>query len=364
MNLPYSKNWITYFESSGFLNSPRYTESMQYFKQFQSHTPYAKMFTIGTSPQNRLIECLVIAKNKEFTSIEAKKSRKVVVLIQNGIHAGEIEGKDSCMLLLRDILITKEKFSLLDHLILLVIPILNVDGHERISPFNRPNQNGPKEMGWRTNSWNLNLNRDYMKADTPEIRACLKLFNEWQPDFFIDNHTTDGADYQYHITYTLEKWGNIDKGLSAWGTKRLLPYVIHKTEQRGFLTAPYIITKDQTIDSGMIDEPALPRFSTGYAAAQNRLGLLVETHSLKPYDNRVRSTYTMNTAALEYVNKYWNKLKILNSKADETTAKIKSLPVNFGLGTSSQLFQFKGVKSEYYNSDITGSEAVRYSDLK
>lgn len=357
----YSMNWVTSVELSNFQNSPRYAESIRYFKQFQLKTPYAKMFSIGTSLQNRSIECLVIAKNKEFTSLKAKKSRKVVVLIQNGIHAGEIEGKDACMLLLRDIIVTKEKFSLLDHLILLVIPILNVDGHERISSFNRPNQNGPKEMGWRTNAWNLNLNRDYLKAETPEIRAFLKLYNDWQPDFFIDNHTTDGADYQYHVTYALEKWGNIDTRLGQWGANHFLPYVVGKTEYQGFLTSPYIITKDESIESGIVDEPALPRLSTGYAAVQNRLGLLVETHSLKPYENRVRSTYAMNYASLEFINNHWKELKSLNTKADATTSKLKSLPVNFELGESFQTFQFKGFKSEYYNSNITGNKVIQYS---
>ncbi|MEW5799716.1 MAG: M14 family metallopeptidase [Bacteroidota bacterium] len=356
-----AKKWLTHFEQSGFLSSPRYAESIQYFRQFAARTPNAKMFSIGISPKNRSIECLVVSKNKEFTSARAKKSRKAIVLIQNGIHAGEIEGKDACMLLLRDILVTREKFYLLDHLILLIIPILNVDGHEQISPFNRPNQNGPEKMGWRTNSWNLNLNRDYLKADTPEIRAFLKLYDDWQPDFFIDNHTTDGADYQYHVTYALEKWGNIDKGLGAWGAKQFLPYVVNQTEQQGFLTAPYIILKDESIESGIVDEPALPRFSTGYAAAQNRLGLLVETHSLKPYENRVRSTYAINEAALGFINKHWSGLKDLNAKADAASATLKSLPINFELTEDSQSFKFKGFKSKYYYSIITGNDVVQFS---
>ncbi|MBI2429258.1 MAG: peptidase M14 [Ignavibacteriales bacterium] len=361
MSHSFGKNWITHFEQSGFLNSPRYVESIKYFKQFESKTPYAKMFSIGSSPQNRSIECFVVAKNKEFTSARAKKGRKAIVLIQNGIHAGEIEGKDACMLLLRDILITKEKFYLLDHLILLVIPILNVDGHERVSPFNRPNQNGPKEMGWRTNSWNLNLNRDYLKADTPEIRAFLKLFNEWRPDFFIDNHTTDGADYQYHITYALERNGNIDKKLGEWGQKKLLPHIIQQTEARGFLTAPYIVPKDDVIEHGIVDDVALPRLSTGYAAIQNRLGLLVETHSLKPYENRVQSTLSMNLAALEFVSAHWKLLKDLNSKADARATRLRSLPVNFNLTETSEPFKFKAFTSNYHNSKITGNDVIRYT---
>jgi hypothetical protein len=357
----FSSFWITGYERSGFLRSPRYAESIKFFKKFAEKTPSAKMIQMGISPQGRSIECLIIARGKEFSPEKAKKSGKAIVLIQNGVHAGEIEGKDACMLLLRDILVSKEKFHLLDNLILLVIPVLNVDGHERISEHNRPNQNGPEEMGWRTNSHNLNLNRDYMKGETVEIQSFQRLFQEWLPDFFIDNHTTNGADYQYHITYALEKSITIDTGLSKWGKEIFLPDMISCVEADGFLTAPYIQFKNGTIESGIIDPPAIPRLSTGYAALQNRLGLLVETHSLKPYKNRVESTYSMNAGTLEILNKKFRKLRTLNSSADIKAKKIKNIPLHFELADSSKPFQFKAFRSTYEASPITGDDVVRYS---
>ena len=234
----FSNEWLTLFEKSSQQKSPSYRETISYFKKFVDKTPYAKMFTIGISPQGREIKCLVVAGNEEFTPEKAKRSGKAIVLIQNGIHSGEIEGKDACMLLLRDMLVTKEKFHLLKNLVLLIIPVFNVDGHERLSPFNRPNQNGPLMMGWRTTSQNLNLNRDYIKADSPEMKAWLKLFSDWLPDFMIDNHTTNGTDYQYHITCGLEQQANISNFLSGWIKEKYLPYLIKKVEKDGFLTAP------------------------------------------------------------------------------------------------------------------------------
>lgn len=357
-----TSKWITYFERSGFTGSPRYEESMRYFRQFERFTPFAKMFTIGTSPQGRKIECMVIAGGKEFNPERAKKSGKAIVLIQNGIHAGEIEGKDASMILLRDILITKEKFHLLENIILLVLPILSVDGHERVSRFNRPNQNGPDEMGWRTNSHNLNLNRDYLKADTTEIRAFLKLFHEWLPDLFIDNHTTNGADYQYHITYALERGPNIDPKIARWGQEVFLPNVRGAVEAKGFLTAPYIQFRAGTIESGLVDAPAPPRLSTGYTALQNRLGLLVETHSLKPYENRVRSTFAMNNAALEIVHRHHRTLKNLNTEADNASARLKHLPLLLNVSDEATPFLFKGFRTGVELSTITGAEVERYSD--
>lgn len=357
-----SSKWITHAERSNFQHSPRYLESIAYFKQFEKETPFAKMISMGHSPSGRSLECIVAAGKQEFNPAKAKASGKAVVLIQNGIHAGEIEGKDACMQLLRDILISRKYFWLLDNIVLLIIPILNVDGHERISAQNRPNQNGPHEMGWRTNSWNLNLNRDYLKAESPEIKAFLKLFHEWKPDFFIDNHTTNGADYQYHITYALEREGYIDKNLGEWGSRYFLPRMIAAVEQKGFLTAPYIQTKEDSIDSGIIDTPALPRLSTGYAALHNTIGLLVETHSLKPYENRVQSTLAMNIASLEILNAQYKALKKLKRRADEQARAIKMLPLKFNLKETSKHFAFKGFHSFQEQSIITGDEVIRYTN--
>src|SRR6185369_3088529 len=138
---------------------------------------------------------------------------------------GEIDGKDASLALLRDMLVTKKQAKLLDRAMLVIIPVYNVDGHEKVSKYNRINQNGPEEMGFRTNAQNLNLNRDYMKADTPECRAFLALVNKWQPDFYFDNHVTDGADYQYDITYSVPHGPDVNPQIAAWVTKSLFPYV-------------------------------------------------------------------------------------------------------------------------------------------
>lgn len=165
-----NNEWETYFEKSEFLSTPNYELSIKYFKKFETASPYVKMIQFGITPQGRPLYYMVISKDMVFEPTEIKKLNKPIVLIMNGIHAGEIEGKDASMILLREILITKEKENLIDNCVLMVIPVFNVDGHERISPFNRINQNGPSEMGWRTTAQNLNLNRDFVKADAPEMK--------------------------------------------------------------------------------------------------------------------------------------------------------------------------------------------------
>lgn len=359
--------WLTHFEKSGMTESPDYNNTIKYFEKFEKNFPTVKIIDFGTTPQGKKLKVVIVSKDKAFTPMLARKSNKAIVLIQNGIHPGEIEGKDACMLLLREILVTKEKSHLLDNLIILIIPVLNIDGHERLSQFNRPNQNGPKQMGWRTNALNLNLNRDYLKADTPEIQSFLKLFNDWLPDFMIDNHTTNGADYQYHVTYGIETHQNIDRGLVNWINNKYLPFLKTKVESDGFIIGPYMEFKDGTIESGILDLPSPPRLSHGYCAAQNRVCLLVETHSLKPFDNRVFSTKSMMTHTLEFVNKNSRELIELNKQADKNPVKNylidkKKFPLVLTSNGKFDKFIFKGF--EWYDeySEITGSTVRKYTN--
>ncbi len=360
--------WLTHFERSGETGSPSYEETTEYFKKFETKTNMARLISIGESSQGRELTCLIAAKGNHFTPRKARRSGKAIVLIQNGIHPGEIEGKDASMLLLREILITKEKKHLLENLVLLFIPILNVDGHQRLSPFNRPNQNGPRMMGFRTTAVNLNLNRDYMKADTPEMKALLRLFSAWLPDFYIDNHTTNGVDYQYHVTYGMEKHQNIFGALGKWGQQKFLPYVKKKVEQKGFLNTSYIELLGKELEEGITSWNSRPMFSNGYAAVQNRLLLLVETHSLKSFSNRVYSTKAMVESSLAFINDNYKELKQVNIKADRETIKRyaggrTSFPIKFAGTDEFELMDFKGIEYKKEESKITGTIVKRYTGV-
>lgn len=359
--------WLTHFEKSGMTESPNYENTIKYFQKFQEKTPYVKIKTIGHSHQEREIKVVIVSKDKIFSPTEAKKKKKAVVLIQNCIHPGEVEGKDASMLLLREMLITKEKEDLLKNIVLLIIPVFNVDGHERRSPFNRPNQNGPKQMGWRTNALNLNLNRDYLKAESNEIKAFLSLFNQWLPDFFIDNHTTNGADYQYHITYAVPTHQNLDKELVSFVKTKFLPEMISNVEADGFIVGPYMEFKHGTVESGILDLAAPPRLSHGYCAVQNRIGLLVETHSLKPFENRVFSTKSMMEHTLKFINQNHLELISLNKKADFNPTKNyliekKKFPLVLTESGKYEMYKFKGF--EWYDeySSIMGGTVRKYTN--
>lgn len=359
--------WETIFEKSNHLETAGYNETITYFQRFESFSPYIKMRVLGETPQKRQIYYLVVTKGKEFTPELAKKSGKCVVLVQNGIHAGEIEGKDACMILLREMLVSKEKEYLLDNNIFIIIPVINVDGHERISKYNRINQNGPVNMGWRTTAQNLNLNRDFMKADAPEMQAFLKFYNAWLPDFFIDSHTTDGADYQYTVTYSVENHENIYRNTGKYLRKEFIPYFENYLKKDGYLASPYVSFKDGKIANGIADWVAMPRLSNGYAAVQNRPSLLIETHMLKPYKERVFSTKSAVCAVLEFTNRNFREIKTLNQEADQTTINElasgkKALPLVIkNTGKNPDMFSYKGFKEVYDSSWITGQKIIRYT---
>lgn len=368
-------NWTTLFERSGFISTSDHNETMNYFKRLDEASDYADLFGFGRSPQGRDLNCLLVTK-EDKSSIEQriaegkKPLEKATILIINGIHSGEIEGKDASMILLREILITKEKEYFLDSINLLVVPIFSVDGHERKSKYNRINQNGPEEMGWRTTAQNYNLNRDWMKADSPEMQSMLVLISAWNPDFIIDTHTTDGADYQYSVTYQVERFSNIDSQIGSWLSEKFVPFLENKVTEKGFLIFPYVSMKNwsQGLDSGITDWASSPRLSTGYFALRNRPSLLVETHMIKPYKERVFATKAVLETTFEFLKNNSSELISLNQSADKNSvmhfyyAK-NFLPVKFNLSERYDEVLFKGYEYKKEQSEISGSEKIVYTNV-
>jgi murein tripeptide amidase MpaA len=355
--------WLTGYERSGFRETPRYAETMEYCRRLEHASPWIRVSRFGISPEGRELPLVIAAKDGSFDPKSAAKSGKVIVLIQNGIHAGEIDGKDACLMLLREIAITKTKETLLDHAVILIIPIYNVDGHERFGKFNRINQLGPEEMGWRVTAQNLNLNRDYLKADAPETQAWLRLFTEWLPDFFVDCHVTDGADFQHAITYGVETHEMLAQPVRSWMREHYLPVLAHLSSS-GVPFMPYIFFRDDLDPmKGLQGGTAPPRFSTQYVAIQNRPALLIETHMLKDYRTRVQGTYDLLEATLNVVNEHSASLRAAVRAADETTIRglERPFPLQFeSVDAPNQIVHFMGYKQRNTPSELSGGTWVSY----
>ncbi len=365
LNVP--KEWQTLAEQTDYRKSWNYADTIAFAEKLAKASPLIEYKSFGKSGEGRDLPLLVIAENKDFTPEKAKKSGKAIVFIQAGIHSGEIDGKDAGFALVRDIAILKTRSDLLKDAIILFVPIYNVDGHELASPFNRINQNGPDEMGFRGTSANLNLNRDYMKADAPETRAWLKLWNEWKPDFFIDCHVTNGADYQYTATYEYAHFQEVSPFIKNWMDEYFDGRIVGKVESEGSLLTHYLSFAGREVTSGTRTFIATPRFATGYTPLRNRAGLLIEAHSLKPYKPRVRVTYDILRYTLEEINASKKSLFEANRKADEETINRgktydpkRQFPLRLELTDKAEDFVLKGVEYTKEKSAISGEERIVY----
>src|SRR5580692_6171198 len=298
-------DWQTPAEKSGFATTPNYDDTLAYLERLAKVAPdKIHLERFGTTGQGRPMMAVVASGSGHFTPEAARAAQLPVILVQAGIHSGEIEGKDAGLQLLRDFAVTGALPHLLDRAVLVFIPVYNIDGHEKSSPYNRINQNGPAEMGARGQAQYLNLNRDYVKADAPETRAWLKVWQRWRPDFMMDIHTTDGADYQYDLTWYLEDPHKLLAAVSAW-QQQAMAQVVPAYEARGHLASIYLEFKDSADPlKGIENFGSGARFSTGYAALQNRPALLIETHMLKSYAVRVRATYDLVSLLIDYAGQH------------------------------------------------------------
>lgn len=360
-------DWRTLAEATDYHKTFTYDETIAYAKRLVVASPWIRYKSIGKSGEGRDIPLLIAASGREFTPAMARKSGKAVIFIQAGIHAGEIDGKDAGLALLRDIAVTKTRKELLDNAIIIYIPIYNVDGHENRSPYMRINQNGPDEMGFRANASNLNLNRDYMKADAPETRAWLGLWNEWNPDLFIDCHVTDGADFQYNVTYEYAHFQEVSPFIKNWMDEHFDGKVVPKVESEGNLLTHYVEFAGREITGGIATFIATPRFATGYTPLRNRAGLLIETHSLKPYRSRVRGTYDVLRYTIEEAGRERASLFVANGKADTETAErgktydpARQFPLRLDVSDKATQIRFKGVDYHIEDSQLSGGKRIIY----
>ena len=360
--------WQTVAEKTDYKKTSTYDEAVAYSKRLAAASGgLIRYASYGKSGEGRDLPLLIAASGGTFSPKWARKSGKAVVLIQAGIHAGEIDGKDAGLALLRDIAITKTRRDLLKNVVILFQVIYSVDGHENWSAYNRINQNGPDEMGFRANATNLNLNRDYMKADAPETRAWLGLWNAWRPDLFIDCHVTDGADFQYNVTYAYEHFQDANPSIRAWMSEHFDRNIVANIEKEGNVTTNYFDLVGREIKEGIAISPSTPRFSTGYTPIRNRAGILIETHVYKPYKSRVRGTYDILRYTVEEVGNAKAGLFAANVIADTQTVERgktydprRQFPLAMGLTDRSLPFTLKGLEYTVEDSQISGGKKIVY----
>jgi hypothetical protein len=358
-------------EMSCYMFTPNYADTMSYLKKLQAAAPgQVKIESFGKTGEGRELDIVIASRDGVFDPAAIHAAKRPIVLVQNSIHAGEMDGKDACLALLRDMVINKTKAALLDRAVFVFIPMYNADGHERRSPYNRINQDGPAAMGWRGNGTNLNLNRDYLKGDAPETRAFMAMYHHWLPDFFVDDHVTDGADYQYDVTFTIDDGPNLPAATVKWIDDVANPTLEKYVDVHGHLAFPNYINlvndNDPSQGLGFNDDP--PRFSTGYMVLEGRPGMLVELHMLKDYKTRVTGNYQILAGLMELMNRDADKVIALNAAADQQAESLGAHPLSdvkfplaLGWGGQTTPVLFRGYKYTRELSAVSGAMWVKYT---
>jgi len=357
----------TVAERSGYARTGRYEEVERLCAAYAAQWPQAvRCFEFGRTPEGRPMMALVASRAPGLTPEDAAAHELPVLLIQGGIHAGEIDGKDAGFLALRELLENKAAPGALERITLIFVPVFNVDGHERFGRWNRPNQVGPEEMGWRVTAQNLNLNRDYMKAAAPEMAAMLRLLNAWDPILYVDLHVTDGAQFQYDVANLVEPFLGGDPALQPLG-RALMDDTNARVTAGGGLPLPFYfypsLRDGNDPASGFELNAYTPRFSTGYWALRNRFAMLVETHSWKDYRTRVRVTHDIFLGLADLAARNGRAWVQAAHESDQKARALGGTPVPLAFKTTDRhhLIDFKGYAYTREPSAASGSLALRYN---
>ena len=363
-----SPDLSTLSERSGFQRTGHYDEVIALCDAFQRRWPGAvRCETFGTTPEGRPMKLLVASRSGALTPEAAKAKGLPVLLVQGGIHAGEIDGKDAGFLALRQMLDGEAAKGALDELVLLFVPVFNVDGHENFRAWNRPNQRGPEEMGFRVTAQRYNLNRDYVKADAPEMQAMLRLVDAWDPAVEMDLHVTDGAQFRHDVSITGEPVNSGDQALRTTG-RAVRDGLVARLKAQGSLPLafyPAFVEGDNPA-SGIADGVPPPRFSNGYFQLRNRVGILLETHSWKDYPTRVRITRNAIVDLVEMAAKDGAGWLAAEHAADRRSAQLAGTPValDFKATDKARTIDFLGYAYTRTPSDISGALMTHYDESK
>jgi len=357
------KTMTTIFEQSKGTRTPTYFEIVNWWQQLDAQSGKVKMLTMGMSDAGLPLHLVVVASNGDYNFENIRKNNKRIILINNGIHPGEPDGIDASMLLARDIV--SNKVSLPDNVVLAIIPVYNIGGCLNRSPFYRVDQNGPEEFGSRGNSQNLDLNRDFIKCDSREARAFAEIFHLTDPDVFVDNHVSNGADYQHVMTLLTTQHSKLGGIMGEYLNKTFEPAIYASMKEKGYDLVPYVSFGGNTPDQGMTAYFDGPRYSSGYASLWHSFAFVPETHMLKPYEQRVMSTYQLMISFIEFTSRNSARIKELREKTKAAVKTQSEFPVSWSLNREKfDEVVFKGYEAGRKPSNVSGQPRLYYDRNK
>lgn len=367
-NRPSVEELITVVEQTNFEQTPKFDQTVEYFNKLANYSSMVNTFTFGQSALGRDLIAVTLDKDGLQTPEQIRKKGRAIIMIESCIHPGEPDGKDATMLFIRDMIVDDKDIDVLDDVSFIFVPVINVDGHENFSATNRINQNGPAELGTRYTAQWIDLNRDFLKVDSPEIRSLLKLFNEWMPELFIDVHVTNGVDFQYVMTYAIENLGTtMEEGLRRWSTDIFEKQMNARMEKEGYPLFLYASFRDSNKpELGIYMSVFDPRYSESYVAFRNRVGFLIENHIYKPYKQRIDATVKAFAASARIVAENKESLIEAVAQADRVVSspEYRRKPMDLTYRTSPRdtvWINYLGWERETVKSDLTGADWTRHN---
>ncbi len=354
-----AQDLITEFEKSNGVKTATYQQTIQFYENLANNYPEISIREIGMTDSGKPLH--LVTFNKDQNNLMKKNT----ILINNGIHPGEPDGIDASMMMLRDIVQNKNLSNQFSNITIYIIPVYNIGGSLNRNSSSRVNQNGPESYGFRGNACNFDLNRDFIKNDTKNSRTFSKIFHLTDPDIFIDNHVSNGADYQYTLTHLFTQHNKLGGDLGEFLDKKMMPEMEKGLNKKDLIITPYVNVFNRVPDNGFSQFFDNPRYSTGYTTLFNTLGLMVETHMLKPYKQRVEATYDLMFTALDFLNKNGEEITTLRDQSNNQLISNKTYPIQWKIdSTKTSSLQFKGYEGKFEKSEVTGLKRLKYDKNK
>ncbi len=348
----------TFFEKRNGNQSATYQETIAYFQLLANDFKTIDIKTMGLTDSGEPLHMVTFNSDATF-DFEAIQKNKAVLFINNGIHAGEPDGIDASMQFFRDLALGKIKAP--KNTVIVCIPVYNIGGALNRNSFTRANQNGPEEYGFRGNARNYDLNRDFIKSDTRNTKSFVEIFHQINPDVFIDNHVSNGSDYQYKLTYIMTEPSKLGTVLGSYLKKEMMPNLVSDLKKKKIETTPYVNTFHETPDQGFAQFYDSPRYTTGYTSLFNSIGFVVETHMLKNYSDRVKVTYEFMKSTLEFTDANATTIKQKRQENEAQFQPNKNYTLQWEVDNSAkEPFTFLGYEAGYKKSEATTGQRLYY----
>ncbi|MBP7450442.1 MAG: hypothetical protein KA817_10400 [Flavobacteriales bacterium] len=342
-------------------STPTWEQAIARFRRFADTRPGAHLSTIGADDNGLPIHLFVLADGTFPHPDSLRAAGKSILWITNGIHPGEPDGVDASLLLAQALLDSDQYMGLLANTAVCIVPVYNVSGALQRSSTSRANQTGPAEYGFRANARNLDLNRDFIKADSRNTRSLLAALRTWDPDLYFETHVSNGADHQYVMELLTSHPDRLDPALRSYLSTTLKPALNAWMDRRGQLMGPYFETRGRTPEKGLEGFLDGPRYSSGHAALHHRIGILSETHMLKPYADRVNATFQLMLATLAVLNEQGAALRTARAQAREHTRTATHFGFNHRLDTTHvEQLPWKGYRPRTVPSAVSGLPRLQY----